>query len=93
MYTVYIMMRRTQIYLDDAQRRKLDRVAKRSHRTVSALIREAIDARYSATARADFLEGLRAGAFGVWKGRKDLGPTDAYVRALRRGSRVDRLAR
>jgi predicted DNA-binding protein len=84
-------MRRTQIYLDDAQRRKLDRIAKRTRRPVSDLIREAIDARYAAIPREDFVEALRANAFGVWKDRPDLGKTDAYVRRQRRGSGVDRL--
>ena len=93
MYCAYIMMKRTQIYLDDAQRRKLDRVAKRTRRTVSDLIREAIDARYAATPREDFIEALRANAFGVWKERRDLGRTDGFVRRQRRGSHVDRLAR
>jgi predicted transcriptional regulator len=92
MYIVYIVMRRTQIYLDDQQRRKLERVAKRTHRTLSDLIREAIDARYAATPKEDFLEALRSGAFGVWKERKDLGTTDAYVRRQRRGRRIERLA-
>jgi len=92
MYTAYIVMRRTQIYLDDRQRRKLDRVAKRTHRTVSDLIREAIDARYAATPREDFLEALRTCAFGVWKERNDLGRTDAYVRRQRRGSRINQIA-
>lgn len=92
MYNLYIVMRRTQIYLDDRQRRKLDRVAKRTRRTVSDLIREAIDARYTASPREDFLEALRAGAFGVWKERADLGTTDAYVSRQRRGRRIDRLA-
>jgi predicted DNA-binding protein len=91
MYNVYIV-RRTQIYLDDQQRRKLERVAKRTHRTLSDLIREAIDARYAATPKEDFLEALRSGAFGVWKERKDLGTTDAYVRRQRRGRRIERLA-
>ena len=90
MCTTDIMMRRTQIYLDDRQRRQLDRVAKRTRRTVSELIRDAIDACYGATPKEDFLEALNAGAFGVWKDRKDLGSTDEYVRSLRRGS-VDRL--
>jgi predicted transcriptional regulator len=92
MYDVYIVMRRTQIYLDDQQRRKLEGVAKRTHRTLSDLIREAIDARYAATPKEDFLEALRSGAFGVWKERKDLGTTDAYVRRQRRGRRIERLA-
>jgi Ribbon-helix-helix protein, copG family len=93
MYNTYIMMRRTQIYLDDEQRRKLDRVAKRTHRTVSELIREAIDVRYGAAPKEDFLEALIDGAFGVWKDRTDLGTTDRYLRGLRRGSRLDRLSR
>jgi hypothetical protein len=92
MYNVYIVMRRTQIYLDERQRRKLDRVAKRTRRTVSDLIREAIDARYAAPPREDFLEALRGGTFGLWKGRNELGTTDAYVRRQRRGKRLDRLA-
>ncbi len=92
MYNAYIVMRRTQIYLDESQRRKLDRVAKRTRRTVSDLIREAIDARYAATPREDFLEALRTGSFGLWKGRNDLGATDAIVRRQRRGKRLDRLA-
>jgi len=92
MYTLYIVMKRTQIYLDDRQRRKLDQVARRTRRTVSELIREAIDARYTATPKEDFLAALRAGAFGVWKQRPDLAPTDSYLRRVRRGKRIDRLA-
>jgi predicted DNA-binding protein len=92
-YNTYIMMRRTQIYLDDRQRRKLDHVAKRTRRTVSELIREAIDARYAAAPKEDFLDALRAGTFGVWKDRHDLGRTDRYVRRVRRGDRIDRLGR
>lgn len=92
MYNVYTM-RRTQIYLDDRQRRKLDRVARQTRRTVSDLIREAIDARYATAPKAEFLEALGAGAFGVWKDRPDLSPTDAYVRRVRQGRRMDRLAK
>lgn len=92
MFDTYIVMRRTQIYLDDRQRRKLDRVAKRTRRTISDLIREAIDARYGATPKEDFIQGLKTGAFGVWKDRSDLGSTDGYVSNLRRGRRVDQLA-
>src|SRR2546430_157731 len=91
MYNAYIVMRRTQIYLDDGQRRKLDRVVKRTRRTVSDLIREAIDARYAPTPGEDVLEAHRAGAFGVWKERTDLGQTGAYLRRQRRGSRINQL--
>lgn len=91
MYSTYIAMRRTQIYLDDGQRRRLERVAKRTNRTVSDLIREAIDVRYGASTKEDFLRALIDGAFGVWKDRSDLGATGSYLRRLRRGSRIDEL--
>ena len=92
MYNSYIAMHRTQIYLDDGQRRRLERVAKRTNRTVSDLIREAIDVRYGEGTKEDFVRALIDGAFGVWKDRSDLGATGPYVRRLRRGSRVDDLA-
>jgi len=56
---------------------------------VSELIREAIDARWAATPKEDLVDALRAGAFGVWKERPDLGPTDTELRKLRPGNRVD----
>ena len=93
MYNTYIAMHRTQIYLDEAQRRRLERIAKRTHRTVSDLIREAIDVRYGASTREDFLRALTAGAFGIWKDRSDLKASGPYLRRLRRGSRIDNLAK
>jgi ribbon-helix-helix CopG family protein len=86
------VLKRTQIYLDDSQRRRLDRVARQTRRTVSDLIREAIDARYATPPKAEFIEALGAGAFAIWKDRDDVGPTDAYLRRLRRGGRLDRIA-
>lgn len=88
MYNRSIVKIRTQIYLDDGQRRVLGRVARRTRRTVSELIRGAIDERYP-TPKEEFLEALRAGVFGVWKERSDFGRTDNYLRQLRRGNRVD----
>ena len=91
MYNGHIVMKRTQIYLNDRQRRELAQAAKRSRRTVSALIREAIDARFATTSNQDFLNALRTGAFGVWRQRLDLGLTETYARRVRRGSRINRL--
>ncbi len=91
MYNTYIVMRRTQIYLDDGQRRKLNQAAKRTRRTISDLIREAIDARFAGPPGDDFLRALQEGAFVAWKERSDLGSTDDYVRQVRRGRRVNRL--
>jgi hypothetical protein len=91
MYNGHIVLRRTQIYLDDWQLRELHRAAERTGQTVSALIREAIDARFARTSNEDFLKALRTGAFGVWRQRLDLGLTETYVRRVRRGSRINRL--
>ena len=91
MYNGHTVMRRTQIYLDDRQRRELHRAAERTGQTVSALIREASDARFARTSNEDFLKALRRGAFGVWRQRLDLGLTETYVRRVRRGSGINRL--
>jgi len=91
MYNGHIVMRRTQIYLFDRQRRELHRAAKCTGQTVSALIRQAIDARYATPSNEEFLEALRNGAFGAWRRRPDLGLTETYVRRVRRGSRINRL--
>jgi hypothetical protein len=91
MYNGHTVMRRTQIYLDDRQWRELHREAGRTGQTVSALIREAIDARFATTSNEEFLEALRNGAFGAWRRRPDLGLTETYVWRVRRGSRINRL--
>lgn len=91
MYNGQIVMRRTQIYLDERQQRELHRAAERTGKTVSALIREAIDARFATTSNEHFLEALRTGAFGVWRNRADLGTVESYVRRVRRGNRIRRL--
>lgn len=52
------MTRRTQLLLDDERYARLERIAARSHRSVGAIIREAIDRYLPATpmTRADALE-------------------------------------
>lgn len=82
MYT-YIV-HRTQIYLSEDETEALDRLAKRTGRTRSQLIREAISAHYLAGAGADdrvaFSRALLASA-GAWKGRRPTGK--AFVERLR----------
>lgn len=87
MYT-YIV-ERTQIYLTRAEATALDREAKRTGRTRSHLIREAIDDRYLVGQQPDELcAGLRA-AFGAWKDRTMSGAE--FVESLRTGARLDEL--
>lgn len=86
---VYSMhtMRRMHIYLDDEQILELQRRARRSSQSVSAIVREAVDDKLGQPADTPFDSALSA-AFGIWRDRDDLGPTDEYVRRLRGDTRA-----
>jgi metal-responsive CopG/Arc/MetJ family transcriptional regulator len=86
MYT-YIM-HRTQIYLPDEICALLDREARRSGRSRSQLIRDAIDIVYLHRARSGEAERTLAETAGAWKNRRTSGA--AYVERLRSG-RLGRL--
>lgn len=79
-------MQRTQLYLDRAIHTRLKALAKRRGRTVSDLVREALELVYGSTQAGERLASLR-GIAGLWRDREDLGDTDAYVRRLRRDTR------
>ena len=79
-------MVRTQLYLDDAAHARLRELADRQGRTVSDLVREAINQVYMKPDNRELLAALDR-AVGIWKDRKDLGDTHAYVRRLRKGTR------
>jgi hypothetical protein len=87
MYT-YIMQR-TQISLTVEERRALDAAAARTGRSISALIRDAVETVYGTERSSDDdLAAMRL-AFGSWKDR-DLDGA-AWVDQLRSASRVDQL--
>lgn len=79
-------MHRTQLYLDRALHAHLRALAKRRGRTVSELAREALALVYGPPQLQEQILTTRAVA-GVWRDRKDLGDTGAYVRRLRRDTR------
>lgn len=83
-------MRRSQIYLSTEQWRLLSALSRQMHKSVSELIRQALDRVYKRDESLDFENALQQMA-GLWQGRKDLPPTRAYIRRLRRGARLKRL--
>ena len=80
-------MRRKQIYLDDKQVAQLQAAAKTSARSVSEIIRDAIDEKLARANETDDFERALGAAAGIWSRRADIGSTDEYVRKLRRDRR------
>lgn len=79
-------MLRTQISLTEAERRCLDAAAAETGRSLSALIRDAIDAMYGdKNSAGDDLAAMRR-AFGSWADRELDGET--WVDQMRSGRRV-----
>ena len=79
-------MVRTQLYLDEEVHARLRTMADRQGRTISDLVREAVARAYGpgqVDGRTTTLEGITA----LWRNRRDLGVTDAYMRRLRRDTR------
>jgi len=83
-------VKRTQLYLDDDLWNALHVRARQSRTTVSELVRQAARERYlgSADARAKAMQAV----VGIWKDHKDMASTEAYLRGLRRGTRLKRLS-
>ena len=79
-------MVRTQLYLDEAIHARLRSLARKQGKTTSELVREALERAYGAGGAEERLLTLGAVA-GIWKDRRDLGDTRAYVRRVRRDTR------
>ena len=84
-------MRRTQLYLDDDLWNVLRTRARKQGTTISELVRQAARERYlgKLEQRREAMQAL----VGIGKDRSELSDSVAYVRHLRRGSRVDRLGK
>lgn len=84
-------MIRTQISLEEGQKRRLDREAERTGRSLSDLIREAVDASFPDAADPDVAAALIKSALGAWADRpvsEAAADGRAYVEQLRKGRRL-----
>ena len=83
-------MRRTQLYLDDDLWNALHARARSQGSTVSELVRQAVRDRY--LGKLDERRSAMQSFVGIRADRTDLPDAATYVRSLRQGSRLERLA-
>ena len=83
-------MKRTQLYLDENIWKLLEIQSRQTGTSISELVRQAIRDKYLPPPE----ERRRAmqAVVGLWKDRTDLPDTETYIRQLRRGRRLRRLA-
>ena len=86
---IYIM-KRTQLYLDDDIWKTLHIQSRQLGTSVSELVRQTVRERYGSSP-ANRRQAMQAWV-GVWKNRKDLPDSETYVRRLRKGARLRRIA-
>ncbi|MFT3716981.1 MAG: ribbon-helix-helix protein, CopG family [Gordonia sp. (in: high G+C Gram-positive bacteria)] len=79
-------MQRTQISLTDEDRELLDAESERTGRSISALIRDAVQQTYRRTRDLDADLKAIAAAAGAWKDRDVDG--EEYVEQIRNGTRL-----
>jgi hypothetical protein len=84
------IMRRTQLYLNEDIWKALHIRARQRKTSISELVRQAVREKYGRSA-ADRREAMQA-LVGIWKNREDLPDSEQYVRRLRKGKRLRRIA-
>jgi len=83
-------MRRTQLYLEDDVWKALHIQSRQRGTSISELVRQALGDEYgsSPARRREAMQAL----VGIWRDRKDLPSSETYVRRLRKGKRLRRIA-
>ena len=82
-------MKRTQLYLNEDIWKALHVRSRQQGTSISELVRQAVRDKYgsSPASRRQTMQAL----VGLWKDRKDLPDSTAYVRRLRKGNRLKRI--
>jgi hypothetical protein len=83
-------MKRTQLYLHEDTWKALHIRSRQQRTTISELVREAVREKYGSSP-ASRRQAMQA-VVGLWKDRDDLPDSETYVRRLRKGKRLRRLA-
>ncbi len=83
-------MKRTQLYLDEDIWKVLHIRSRQSGTSVSELVRQAVRDKYGISL-AKRRQAMQA-VVGMWKDRTDLPDTETYIRQLRKGRRLRRIA-
>ncbi len=83
-------MRRAQLYLNEDMWKALHIHSRQQGTTISELVRQAVREKY-ASSPADRRQAMQA-LVGLWKDRKDLPDSEKYVRRLRKGKRLRKIA-
>jgi hypothetical protein len=83
-------VKRTQLYLDEQDWAVLQLKARQSGLTVSELVRRAVRESYSGS--TERRKQAMLAFIGMREKRSGLPPTEAYVRKMRSGSRLERLS-
>jgi endonuclease YncB( thermonuclease family) len=78
------------LYLNEDIWKALHIRARQHKTTISELVRQAVREKYGRTA-ADRREAMEA-VVGMWKDRENLPDSEEYVRQLRKGKRLRRIA-
>ena len=79
-------MKRTQIYLSDDLYFEIKERSKKSKKSVSEIIRKTLRESLMPNRKEEILSSIDE-AFGLWKDREF--DTEAYIREIRKGARVD----
>lgn len=83
-------MKRTQLYLEEDIWKELHIRSRQQGTTISELVRQAVRGRYgrSPAGRRQAMQAF----VGLWRNRRDLPNSETYVRRLRKGKRLKRIA-